>query len=89
MKIKWTDDDPQTGERRWVRAERFAKAWQFAYRTSRRGVWESGPPPTRVMWEHVLDVLERRYRLRHGVSDAEVAEVKRILAKLPKADEEE
>jgi hypothetical protein len=89
MEIKWTDHDPITGDRRWVRAERFAKAWHFSYRTSRRGVWEPGPPPTRCMWEHVLDVLERRYRLRHGVSDEEVAEVKRILAKLPRADEEE
>jgi hypothetical protein len=89
MEIKWTDEDPATGERRWVRAERFGKAWRFGYRTSRRGVWEPGPPPTRAMWEHVLDVLERRYRLRHGVSDLEVAEVKRILAALPKSDEDE
>jgi hypothetical protein len=41
------------------------------------------------MWEHVLDVLQRRYRLRRGVTDADSAEVRRILAKLPKADEEE
>ena len=39
--------------------------------------------------EHILDVLERRFRLRHGVTDVEVAELKRILAKMPKADEEE
>jgi hypothetical protein len=89
MEIKWTDADPETGERRWVRAERFGKAWQFRFRSARRGVWEPGPPATRGMWEHVLDVLERRYRLRHGVSDDDVAEVKRILAKLPQADEEE
>jgi hypothetical protein len=89
MEIKWTDEDPATGERRWVRAERFAKQWRFTYRTARRGVWEPGPPPTRAMWEHVLDVVERRYRLRHGVSDAEVAEVRRIIARLPRADEEE
>ena len=68
--------------------ERFGKAWTFTYRTSRRGVWESGPPPTRMMWQHVLDVLERRYRLRHGVSDVEVAEVRRILARMPKDEEE-
>ena len=89
MEIKWTDSDPATGGRRWVRAERFAKAWQFTYRSQRRGVWEVGPPPTRAMWEHVLDVLERRYRLRHGVSDADIMEVKRLLAKMPKSDEEE
>lgn len=89
MEIKWTADDPATGDRRWIRAERFAKSWRFTFRTHRRGVWEPGPPPTRAMWEHVLDVMERRYRLRRGVSDADVAEVKRILAKLPPADEEE
>jgi hypothetical protein len=89
VEIKWTDTDPATGDRRWVRAERFAKTWQFTYRTSRRGVWEEGPPPTRMMWEHVLDVLERRYRLRRGVSETDIVEVKRIMAKLPPADEEE
>jgi hypothetical protein len=88
MEIKWTDEDPATGERRWVRAERFAKKWTFTFRGSRRGVWEPGPPPTRSMWEHVLDVLERRYRLRHGVSDVEVAEVRRILARMPNDEEE-
>ena len=72
-----------------MRAERFGKAWQFSFRTTRRGIWEPGPPPTRAMWEHILDVLERRFRLRHGVTDVEVAELKRILAKMPKADEEE
>lgn len=89
MEIKWTDEDPETGGRRWVRAERFARTWRFSYRTSRRGVWEPGPPPTRAMWEHVLDVLDRRYRLRRGVSDEDVAEVKRALAKLPRADKVE
>jgi hypothetical protein len=88
MEIKWVDADPITGENRWVRAERFGKKWTFSFRTHRRGVWEPGPPPTRAMWEHVLNMLERRYRLRHGVSDDEVAEVKRILAKMPTADEE-
>jgi len=89
MEIKWVDADPDTGDRRWVRAERFSKKWTFTFRTSRRGVWEPGPPPTRAMWEHVLNMLERRYRLRHGVSDDDVTEVKRILAKMPKADVEE
>jgi hypothetical protein len=90
MEIKWDDEDPATGERRWVRAERFSKEWRFTYRTARRGgAWEPGPPPTRAMWLHVLDVLERRYRLRRGVSDADVAEVKRTLARMPRDDEEE
>jgi hypothetical protein len=88
MEIKWTDADPVTCDRRWIRAERFGKTWRFSYRATRRGVWEPGPAPTRAMWKHVLDVLERRYRLRHGVSDAEVEEVVRLLAAMP-VDEEE
>jgi hypothetical protein len=89
MEIKWIDTNPATSERRWVRAERFAKKWTFSFRTCRRGVWESGPQPTRTMWEQVLSALERRYRLRHGVTDADIVEVKRIIAKLPPPDEEE
>jgi hypothetical protein len=88
MEIKWVDPDPATGERRWVRAQRFSKKWTFTFRTHRRGTWEPGPPPTRAMWEHVLNMLERRYRLRHGVSDDDIAEVKRILAKMPKSEDE-
>ena len=89
MEIKWTDADPLTGERRFVRAERLASGWRFAYRSQRRGVWAPGPPPTRAMWEHVLDTLERRYRRRAGVSEAELVEVRRILAKMPKTDADE
>ena len=43
MEIKWTDADPETGERRWVRAERFARKWDFTYRTHRRGASGAGP----------------------------------------------
>ena len=89
MEIKWTDTDPTTGERRWVRAERFAREWRFTYRSQRRGVWTPGPPPTRAMWEHVLDALERRYRRREGITDADLMQVKNILARLPKPDDEE
>jgi hypothetical protein len=88
MEIKWTDSDPLTGERRFVRAERFAREWRFTYRTQRRGVWAPGPPPTRPMWEHVLDALERRYRRREGVTDADLAQVRRILVTLPPDEEE-
>jgi hypothetical protein len=89
IEIKWTDTDPATGDRRFVRAERFAREWRFTYRAERRGVWAPGPPPTRGMWEHVLDALERRYRRREGVTEADIADVKRVLARLPRADEEE
>ena len=89
IEIKWTDTDPATGARRFVRAERFARDWRFTYRSERRGVWAPGPPPTRAMWEHILDALERRYRRREGVTEADLTQVKRVLAQMPKADEEE
>jgi hypothetical protein len=90
MEIKWTDTDPVTGKRRFVRAERFGRSWRFTYRSERRGVWEPGPLPTRATWEHVLDALERRYRRRAGVAAADVVEVQRILAKMqgPSTEEE-
>lgn len=89
IEIKWTDADPLTGDRRFVRAERFARTWCFTYRTERRSVWAPGPPPTRVMWEHVLEMLQRRYRRRAGVTETDLVEVRRILAKLPMSDAEE
>jgi hypothetical protein len=89
MEIKWTDTDPITGGRRFIRAACFAKEWRFTYRAERRGVWEPGPPPTRAMWEHVLDALERRYRRREGVTEADIAAMKRVVARLPKHEEEE
>lgn len=79
MEIKWTDDDPETGERRFLCAERFSRVWQFKWKLQRRGDWTRGLVPTRAMWEHVLDSLQRRYRRREGVSDADVAQVEKIL----------
>lgn len=87
IEIKWTDADPVTGDRRYLRAEKYAKRWTFSVRAVRRSVWEP-LPPTRAMWEHVLDSLERRYRRREGVTDADLTDAKRELAKYP-ADEEE
>lgn len=82
MDIKWTDTDPETGARRYVKADRFAGFWKFHYRTERRGVWARLHPPTQEMWETVLDALERRYRRREGVSEADVDQVKDILRDL-------
>lgn len=79
MEIKWTDTDPETGERRFLCAERFAGEWQFRWKLQRRGAWNRGLTPTKEMWEHVLDSLQRRYRRREGVSDADVAQVERLL----------
>jgi hypothetical protein len=79
IEIKWNDTDPETGDRRYLRAEKFAGEWQFSYRKQRRDVRWLRLQPTRVMWEHVLDSLHRRYRRREGVDDDDVAQVERIL----------
>ena len=84
IEIKWTDTDPKTGGRRWLRAEKFGGVWQFSYRLTRRDVsWRKGLKPTRAMWEYVLDSLQRRYRRREGVTDEDVLQVERILRELP------
>ena len=79
MEIKWTDTDPETGERRYLRAEKFAGRWRFSYRGQRRDVRWLRLEPTRAMWEHVLESLRRRYRRREGVSDEDVEQVERVL----------
>src|SRR5215475_11180694 len=79
MEIKWTDTDPTTGERRYLRAARFARQWRFSYRKQRRDVRWRDLKPTRAMWEVVLDNLQRRYRRREGVSDEDVTQVARVL----------
>ena len=90
MEIKWHDTDPQTGERRFLCAERFAGVWRFKWKLQRRGEWTRGLEPTLVMWEHVLDGLKRRYRRREGVSDEDIVQVERILTALRRRlDEEE
>jgi hypothetical protein len=79
MQIKWTDEDPETGARRFLCAERFARVWHFKWKLQRRGEWTKGLEPTRGMWEHVLDALKRRYRRREGVTDEDIEQVKRVL----------
>jgi hypothetical protein len=83
IEIKWNDEDPQTGQRRYLCAEKFAGQWFFKWKLVRRGDWRKGLMPTRAMWEHVLDSLKRRYVRREGVSDEDVAQVERILRELP------
>ena len=90
--IKWTDTHPETGERRYLRAAKFAGRWQFSYRNQRRDVRWCELQPTREMWEIVLDNLKRRYRRREGVSDEDVAQAERVLREWrepPRLDEEE
>jgi hypothetical protein len=80
MQIKWTDTDPESGQRRFLCAERFAGVWSFKWKLQRRGDWTKGLEPTRAMWEHVLDSLRRRYRRREGVDDADIDQVAKILS---------
>jgi hypothetical protein len=79
IQIKWTDEDPETGQRRFLCADKFAGEWAFKWKLQRRGDWTKGLVPTRVMWEHVLDSLQRRYQRREGVSELDIEQVERIL----------
>ncbi len=83
MEIEWTELDPTTGEKRFVSATKFARLWQFRVRFKRRTNWEPEPDVSRTMWETLLDGLERRYRRREGVSEEDIASVRKILASLP------
>jgi hypothetical protein len=87
MEIKWHDIDPETEQKRYLAAERFAGVWSFRWKLQRRGEWTRGLEPTRAMWEHVLDSLQRRYRRREGVSEADITQVERILAQVKKSEE--
>jgi hypothetical protein len=90
LEIEWTDTDPDTGERRFVCATKFARQWGFKVRFKRRTNWEPAPFMTREMWETLLDGLERRYWRREGVSEEDIAGVKKVLASLsppPEFDE--
>lgn len=89
MSIEWTDTDPATGEKRYVTVEKFARKWRFMVRFRRRTDWQPVEAPTRDMWEVLLDALERRYRRREGVSDEDLAHVRKQLAALPPAPAEE
>lgn len=79
MDIEWTDTDPATGDKRFVCAEKFARKWRFLVRFRRRTDWQPAPATTREMWETLLDALERRYRRREGVTDEDLAAVRKVL----------
>ncbi|HXG08520.1 MAG TPA: hypothetical protein VNK04_01905 [Gemmataceae bacterium] len=89
IEIKWTDSDPVTGSRRFLRAQKYAGKWTFSFRMQRRDVRWLRLEPTRAMWEHVLDSLKRRYRRREGVSDEDIEQVERLLKDWRERDEEE
>lgn len=77
--VQWTDTDPATGERRFVAAEKFARLWRFKVRFKRRTDWTPARRVTRDMWETLLEALERRYQRREGVTEADLAEVRKIV----------
>jgi hypothetical protein len=76
MELQWTDTDPATGDKRFVRATRFGRLWRFAVRARRRTDWAAAPLVSRTMWEDLLDALERRLP-RREVTEAEVAAVRK------------
>lgn len=80
MHIEWTDKDPDSGSKRTVRAEKFARKWTFRVQFRRYTNWQAVPHPSRDMWETLLDALERRLQRREGVTDADVKQVRAALA---------
>jgi hypothetical protein len=87
IQIQWHDRDPESGERRYWRAERFAGQWKFQCKSERRGPWEGEVKPTRAMWERVLENMQRRYRRRQGVDDEDIEQVNEILAEVVRLEE--
>lgn len=78
--IQWTDADPDTGDKRFVRVERFAGRWAFQVRFRRRESWTTPAVVTRDMWETLLEALERRATRREGVTEADLATVRKTIA---------
>lgn len=87
IEIGWTDTDPDSGQRRFLSADKFGGVWRFKWKLQRRGEWTRGLEPTPEMWEHVLDSLKRRYRRREGVSDEDVEQVEKILKEIRRREE--
>jgi hypothetical protein len=83
VEVQWTDTDPDTGERRFVSAERFARQWTFQVRFKRRENWRTVRQVTRQMWEDLLESLERRYQRREGVEESELLAIRKLLAEWP------
>ena len=87
VEVQWTDADPASGDKRFVRATRFAGHWTFQVRAKRRENWLTPPVVSRDMWEVLLDAVERRYPRREGVTDWDLAYVKAALKGLkPEAE---
>lgn len=81
MKVQWHSTDPATGETRFFKAELFGGYWDFRRRMTRRSDWKK-VHPTRVMWQEVLDFLERA-EARWLSSEDQIRAVKKIIGELP------
>ncbi len=88
MEIKWHDLDPDSGDKRYISASRFAMVWSFKFKFTKRGDWTKGLIPTRTMWLHILDGLKRRLQRREGVDEKDIKQVDNILLNYPPEDEE-
>ena len=77
VEVQWTDTD-----KRIVRASRFAGKWRFQFRLHRRDDWSDLAAPTGDDWAVLLDSLERRYPRREGVTEADLAAVRKVIAEL-------
>jgi hypothetical protein len=78
--IQWTDQDPETGERRFVCAEKFARGWRFKTRFRRREDWAQDVVPSKAMLDELLDAVQRRYQRREGIDDRDLAVVRKMVA---------
>lgn len=87
VEVQWTDDDPRTGDRRFVQAERWAKDWTFRVRLKRREDWKAVAEPSAEMWEALLAALERRLSRREGVTDDDIRAVSKRLAEARRREE--
>ena len=67
IEIQWTDTDPETGQRRYLRAERFAKVWQFQCKLKRRGEWTALPDISPALVDAVIASEDHRFRSHAGV----------------------
>ncbi len=75
VEVQWTEADPDTGDKRFVCVDRFARQWRFRVRDRRREPWAE-VRPTPEMWAELLDALERRLPRKEGVTEADVAFVR-------------
>ncbi len=79
VEIQWNGTCPDTGGRRIIQAERFARGWRFKYRNHRRDDWTRWPDVPKEVWEELLEALERRVQRNEGVTDADIRFVRQTL----------